>query len=170
MREAGLDRADLYSVGSNKGRFGSHCFRRSMVTRNLALGMNEDTVRRRTGHRGDQILKYRQAAKALEELAMGDVWPLVFCIPELNPIPAFEALLRKLSAHPEKGPNPPDPHGKDRSRSRGRVGQRWARNGRGGRIRTDDPQTPSLMRYQAALRPETNPLRASMGSGECRGP
>jgi integrase len=152
MREAELDRADLYSVGPNKGRFGTHCFRRSMVTRNLALGTNEDAVRRRTGHKGDQILKYRQAAKALEELAMGDVWPLVFCIPELNPIPAFEALLRKLSARPEKGPNTPDPHSKDRSRSRQRVGQRWASNGRGGRIRTDDPQTPSSTRSHARSR------------------
>ena len=36
-------------------------------------------------------------------------------------------------------------------------GDGWGQqNGRGDWIRTSDPQTPSLMRYQAALRPETN--------------
>ncbi len=97
QKAAGLDRADLYSVGPNKGRFGTHCFRRSMVTRNLALGVNEDVVRRRTGHKSDQLLRYRQGATALAELDLGDVDPLVLCIPELSPIPGIEALLRKLS-------------------------------------------------------------------------
>src|SRR3546814_8050648 len=33
---------------------------------------------------------------------------------------------------------------------------RGKEDGRGDRIRTCDPQTPSLMRYQAALRPDLN--------------
>ncbi len=161
MREAGLDRADLYSVGPNKGRFGTHCFRRSMVTRNLALGANEDAVRRRTGHKSDQLLRYRQAATALAELDLGDVDPLVLCVPELSPIPGIEALLRKLSTGPAT-PGSQRTGGKPKARQ---VGQKWARNGRGGGIRTHDPQTPSLMRYQAALRPETSPRRRTAAGG-----
>lgn len=109
MADAGLKRTDLYSRGPNKGRFGTHCFRRSMVTRNLAVGTNEDAVRRRTGHKSDQLLRYRQAANALGELDLGDVDPLVLCIPELSPIPGIERALSMLckasESAPRKAPN-----------------------------------------------------------------
>ena len=76
MHAAGLERGDLHSTGPLKGQFGTHCFRRSMVTRNLGLGVNEDFVRQRTGHKSDELLKYRQAAKALAELELGELVPL----------------------------------------------------------------------------------------------
>lgn len=101
-----------------------------MVTRNLAIGVNEDTVRRRTGHKSDQLLRYRQAATAFAELDLGDVDPLVLCIPELSPIPGIEAALRKLSS----GCAMHTPHTADAPRGPGEVGQEWARNGRGGGI------------------------------------
>lgn len=100
MHAAGLERADLYSTGPLKGQFGTHCFRRSMVTRNLGLGVNEDFVRRRTGHKSNELLKYRQGARAFAELDLGDVDPLVLCIPELSPIAGIQKGLAGLSASP----------------------------------------------------------------------
>ena len=40
--------------------------------------------------------------------------------------------------------------------------------GRDERIRTSDPHTPSVMRYQAALRPDLRGLAAKGGAGEGR--
>ncbi len=102
---AGLTRADLTSKGPNKGPFGTHCFRRSMVTRNLALGTNEDAVRRRTGHKSNELLKYRQAANAVAELELGDVEPLVLCLPELSPLTGIGGAFQVRTASP--GAEPP---------------------------------------------------------------
>ena len=41
----------------------------------------------------------------------------------------------------------------------------WGKNGRSDRIRTCDPQTPSLMRYQAALRSDRFVLRLFAAAG-----
>jgi hypothetical protein len=79
---AKITRVDLFSEGKNKGRFGTHCFRRSFVTRSLATGKGEDWTRQRTGHTGTQLQKYRQAAQALAELDLGDIDPLAGLIPE----------------------------------------------------------------------------------------
>jgi integrase len=76
LKRAGLTRADLFSKGPNKGQFGTHCFRRSFVTRSLALGKNEDWVRQRTGHKSEELLTYRQGAKALAELDPAELEPL----------------------------------------------------------------------------------------------
>ncbi len=76
LKEAGLERADLYSSGPNKGAFGTHSFRRSFVTRSLAIGRNEDWVRQRTGHKSEELLTYRQAAKGLAELSLDELDPL----------------------------------------------------------------------------------------------
>src|SRR5690606_3949145 len=84
LRAAGLTRADLFSRGPLKEHFGTHCFRRSFVTRNLALGRNEDWVRQRSGHKSEELLTYRQAAKALAELELVDVDPLDVAIPGLG--------------------------------------------------------------------------------------
>ncbi len=83
LLDAKLERADLTSTGALKGRFGLHCFRRSFVTRSLALGKNEDWVRQRTGHTSEELLTYRQAAKALVELELGDLAPLAEGLPDL---------------------------------------------------------------------------------------
>jgi integrase len=81
---AGLTRPDLHSRGPNKGRFGTHSFRRSFVTRSLALGKGEDWTRQRTGHKSEELLGYRQAAKSLAELDLGEVDPLDEAIPEFS--------------------------------------------------------------------------------------
>lgn len=96
LRRAGLDRHDLFSRGPNKGRFSTHCFRRSFVTRSLALGRNEDFVRQRTGHKSEELLTYRQQARSLAELSLSDVDPLVLAIPELSPLPGIQAALAHL--------------------------------------------------------------------------
>ncbi|MBK8994142.1 MAG: tyrosine-type recombinase/integrase [Myxococcales bacterium] len=90
--EAGLDRADLFTAGPNKEHFGPHCYRRSFVTRSLANGQTEDWVRQRTGHTSSQLYRYRQAARALAELDLGEVLPLDQAIPE------FRAVLRNRVA------------------------------------------------------------------------
>ena len=83
LADAEITRADLTSVGPLKRRFGTHSFRRSFVTRSLALGKNEDWVRQRTGHKSDELLTYRQTARSLVELELGDVGPLLDSIPDL---------------------------------------------------------------------------------------
>jgi integrase len=83
LATAKLDRSDLTSTGPLKGQFGLHCFRRSFVTRSLALGKNEDFVRQRTGHTSDELLTYRQASKSLAELQHGDLVPLDAALPDL---------------------------------------------------------------------------------------
>ena len=60
----------------------------NMVTRNLALGRNEDWVRQRTGHKSEELLTYRQAAKSLAELDPAEVDPLALAIPEFVDGPA----------------------------------------------------------------------------------
>ncbi|MBN1605090.1 MAG: tyrosine-type recombinase/integrase [Polyangiaceae bacterium] len=87
LRRAGLKRADLYSVKDLKGAFGIHCFRRSFVTQQLARGTNEDFVRRRTGHKTDELLRYRQDATELARGGLRELSPLGLAIPELNDSP-----------------------------------------------------------------------------------
>ena len=84
MKAAELDRADLYSKGDLKSPFGTHCFRRSYVTRSLSMGLGEDHVRQRTGHSTDELLKYRQPAMGLRELNLGDLDRLDQAIPEVR--------------------------------------------------------------------------------------
>jgi integrase len=77
MTAAEIDRPALFDRGKGRGRFGTHSFRRSFVTRSLASGRPEEWVRRRTGHTNTQQLsKYRQAADSLAELDLGEVVPL----------------------------------------------------------------------------------------------
>jgi integrase len=83
MQAAGLTRDALFSQGTLRGRFGLHSFRRSFITRSLSLGKGEDWVRRRSGHKSDQLLRYRQHASGLAELALGEVDNLALAIPEL---------------------------------------------------------------------------------------
>jgi integrase len=84
MVKAGIDRPDLYSSGGLKQPFNVHSFRRSMVTRNLAMGASEDFVRRRTGHTSSELLRYRQEAKELAQGGAAELHPLALAIPELT--------------------------------------------------------------------------------------
>ncbi len=128
LADAGIDRADITSTGPNKGRFGTHCFRRSFATRSLAGGKGDDWVRQRTGHTTDELLRYRQAAKGLAELELGEVAPLDEAIPELAPPP------------PEAGPPEPIAPGVPQSRS-GREDSN---------LRPLDPQSSALTRLRYA--------------------
>ncbi|MCC6901783.1 MAG: protein kinase [Polyangiaceae bacterium] len=75
LQLAGIHRPDLFSTGANKGRFGTHGFRRSFVTRSLAIGMAEDWVRARSGHKSMELLRYRQSAKGLADPRVPEVDP-----------------------------------------------------------------------------------------------
>jgi hypothetical protein len=68
--------------------------RHSFTTRNLALGKTDDWVRTCTGHTSNEALRYRETARSLEELELGDVAARVDAIPELA------ALHRALSVGP----------------------------------------------------------------------
>jgi integrase len=84
LAKAEFIRADLTTKKGLKRPFGTHCFRRSFVTRNLALGRNEDWVRRQTGHESDEILRYRQEAKELAHAGVHELEPLFVAVPELH--------------------------------------------------------------------------------------
>ncbi len=85
---ADVKRARLFSKGKNTVRFGTHGFRHSFTTRALASGKTDDWVRQRTGHRSTELLTYREAARSLVELDLGEVAPLVEAIPELAEVHA----------------------------------------------------------------------------------
>ena len=85
FKKAGLKRADLTSRAKLKQPFGVHSFRRSFVTRSLALGKNEDWVRQRTGHKSTEILKYRQEAKELAGPGVTELEELSHALPEFSP-------------------------------------------------------------------------------------
>jgi integrase len=50
-----------------------HGFRHSFATRALANGKTDDWVRQRTGHTSPELLTYRESARPLEELELGEV-------------------------------------------------------------------------------------------------
>ena len=96
---AALSDMRLFAKGKNTLRFGTHAFRHSFTTRSLALGKTDDGVRQRTGHTSDELLRYREAARSLDDLNMGDVEPLVSASPELAGVHAVltaEVLARSV--------------------------------------------------------------------------
>jgi hypothetical protein len=56
--------------------------RHSYVTRSLALGVTEDKVRQHTGHKSNELQRYRECADSLAGLNLKDVLPLDEAIPE----------------------------------------------------------------------------------------
>jgi integrase len=104
LEKAKLARPDLFSEGPNKGRFGTHCFRRSFVTRSLANDRSEDWVRARSGHKSTELLRYRQAAKVLGELALGELDALNLALPEFRPSGAVaHPRGAEVDSHPSEG-------------------------------------------------------------------
>ena len=80
-------------AGRHRARFsgrGGRAERRSHVEQ----GAEAYWVRTRTGHTSNELLRYRETARSLEELELGDVAALVDAIPELD------ALHRALSVAP----------------------------------------------------------------------
>jgi len=131
LAAAGINRARLFDQGTNTLRFGTHAFRHSFTTRSLANGKTDDWVRQRTGHTTDQLMTYRESAKSLEELSLGDVLPLSEALPEMR-----RAARRSARPHgSEAGPKVGQP---ESAKSR--------KSSRGGQIRTADPLTPSQVR------------------------
>jgi integrase len=157
LRLAGLTRADLYTQGPLKGHFGTHCFRRSLVTRSLANGVSEDWVRQRTGHTTDELRRYRQAAQSLAELSIGDVDPLIAALPELDREPVAPTPPTALSSSvstrrdgPTMAPRTP--------REGGGTGRRA-----GFRFDRDAAESPQDRESIGAESPETAPNRAPLG-------
>ncbi len=129
LENSEVKRPRLFSKGTNTLRFGTHGFRHSFATRSLANGKTDDWVRQRTGHTTDELLTYRESAKSLQELHLGELTPLVDAIPELR------AWASKQKGGPKGGPSLPAVENKTNTKA-----------GRGERIRTSDPLTPSQVR------------------------
>jgi hypothetical protein len=98
---AGLTRPELLQGSAKRRHFTAHCLRHSFVTRSLANGKTDDWVRSRTGHRSNELLRYREVALSLTELELGEVLPLDEAIPELG-VGQKVGQTRKDLAHPAK--------------------------------------------------------------------
>ena len=82
LRSAGVTRRELFEADGGWGRLNVHTLRHSFVTRSLALGVSEDTVRQHTGHRSGELQRYRESAKSAADLALKELTPLDEAIPE----------------------------------------------------------------------------------------
>ena len=82
LKEVGVSRQELFEAHGGWGRFNVHTLRHSYVTRSLALGVTEDKVRQHTGHKSDELQRYRECADSLAGLNLEDVLPLDEAIPE----------------------------------------------------------------------------------------
>jgi integrase len=84
LERAGIERPQLFERSSARRRVTFHATRATMVTIHLANGKTEAWVADRTGHRSsDQIAKYRQAARGVAELGLGELQSLALAVPEL---------------------------------------------------------------------------------------
>jgi integrase len=83
LQTAGVTRRELFEAHGNWGRLNVHTLRHSYVTRSLARGVPEDTVRQRTGHLSNELRRYREFANSIAELKLEDLLPLNEAIPEL---------------------------------------------------------------------------------------
>ena len=108
LERADVKRARLFAKGKNTVRFGTHGFRHSFTTRSLAGGKTDDWVRQRTGHRSTELLTYREAARSLGELELGDVAPLAAAIPELAAVHARRMAQQKVSVVLSPGASGPE--------------------------------------------------------------
>jgi integrase len=82
LRAAGVTRSELFEAHGRWGRFVAHTLRHSYVTRSLARGVPEDTVRQHTGHVSNELRRYREFATSVAELHLEDLIPLNEAIPE----------------------------------------------------------------------------------------
>jgi integrase len=100
LEAAGIDRPQLFEVSKARRRVTFHATRTVFVTIALANNKTETWITDRTGHKSsDQIANYRQAARTVAELNLGDLAPLNLAIPELRFFPGREAF------RPEKKAN-----------------------------------------------------------------
>ena len=82
LKRAGVTRQELFESHGNWGRLNAHTLRHSYVTRSLARGVPEDTVRQHTGHVSNELRRYREAARSFAEIELEDLVPLDEAIPE----------------------------------------------------------------------------------------
>ena len=82
LEASGITCSDLFEPHGRWSRFTEHALRHSYVTRNLARGVPEDHVRQRTGHKSNELQRYRDAARSVAELSLDDVVHLKEAIPE----------------------------------------------------------------------------------------
>ncbi len=84
LREAGVDRPQLFERTETRMPLRAHDLRASFVTVNLALGKTEAWITDRTGHRSSQMIyRYKRQARTHAELDLGGFRPLHEAIPEL---------------------------------------------------------------------------------------
>lgn len=116
------ERPELFQTTANRLQIRVHDLRGTFVTVSLANGRSESWISDRTGHRSSQMIaKYKRTARTLEELDQGTFAPFDLAVPELSPIPAFQALLAKLSEGAAEGDRmPPDCPGGGSPRSSAR--------------------------------------------------
>ena len=89
LREAGIDRAELFERSDVRQPIRIHDLRATFITVALANGKSETWVADRTGHRSSTMInRYRRAARQVAELNLGTLLPLDQAIPELRSTPA----------------------------------------------------------------------------------
>ncbi len=85
LKRARIKRAQLFERSAERKQVDFHATRGTFVTIALAAGKTEQWVMDRTGHRSsDQIGKYRRGARAVAELALGDLQPMHDLVPEIR--------------------------------------------------------------------------------------
>jgi hypothetical protein len=85
LKRAGVVRTQLFERNEARRPIRVHDLRATFVTLSLASGKSETWVADRTGHRSSEMInRYRSSARTHEELALGNVKPLVEAIPELR--------------------------------------------------------------------------------------
>ncbi len=86
-------------------RFNAHTLRHSYVTRNLARGVSEDLVRMHTGHRSNELRRYREFASSFAELKLEELTPLNEAIPELSRVGQVEKRVPGGAGDRDENPN-----------------------------------------------------------------
>jgi len=91
LKTAGVTRTELFESKDGFRRLVGHDLRASCVTLSRANGVDDETIRRRTGHttRG-MVDRYDHARGIFEELGCGELQPLHEAIPELAALPPSE--------------------------------------------------------------------------------
>ncbi len=92
LREAGIDREELFEQTKERIAFRAHDLRGTFVTIKLALGKSEAWITDRTGHTTSaMIYRYKRAARSAADLQLGDFAPMHETIPELRALGSTSA-------------------------------------------------------------------------------
>jgi integrase len=107
---AGVTRPELFEGHGTWARFNVHTLRHSYVTRSLARGVPEDTVRQHTAHISNELRRYREFATSIEELHLEDLTPLDVAIPEFRGVGqrVGQEVGQLKRLHPAQAPESPE--------------------------------------------------------------